>query len=431
MTEGNNTQYVSPTQSSHSLRPESARWLHVILLVVGLAGWMIFILACVGGPAWSPDGSQILFAYRDVENSRTAVALYDRTTGKVSTILAQPDAKEGELALHPTWQSDGSRALVAIYRDIPGGSSDGACELISIPVRSAVPVQVYNLGFTDGCVFPFPQVNGKVYFAGENLRWVELETGHVESHDFKVGASSSESPDEVRLSEHDGQIYYQRRVTRKTGGDANEESGKEVGRLHLEDFIFESFFTLWPEDFSASGVEDAHFLFWPRGSRVAMIGFGEGSNSDKILLAEENKGIVRVLAPDLGVRPYKVGNLVWSSDGKMLYASAITIGEQEHSLNYWLAEIPVDAGRLRLTKIASIRSEMNNDFERTFQLSMPVSLSPDGRWIAATPAVLGKGTLDDRDRALFLIDLRESARPVQRVPIPRQPAAAATPKVQQ
>jgi hypothetical protein len=79
-------------------------------------------------------GHDDLFAYRDVENSRTAIALYDRGTGSVSTILTQPTAREGELALYPKWQNDGNRALVTIYRGIPGGSSDGACELVLIPV---------------------------------------------------------------------------------------------------------------------------------------------------------------------------------------------------------------------------------------------------------------------------------------------------------
>jgi dipeptidyl aminopeptidase/acylaminoacyl peptidase len=403
----------------------------VILLVVGLAGWMIFIVACVGGPAWSPDGSQILFAYRDVENSRTAVALYDRATGAVSTILTEPTTKEGELALYPKWQNDGTRALVGIYRIIPGGSSYGGCELISIPVKSSLPLQVYNLGFTEGCLFSYPQVNGKVYFAGEDLRWVDLETGEVESQEFKLPAKLSEF-NGVALSEHDGQIYYQRKVTRNVSDADKEEEGSEVGQLQLENFTLKPSFTFWARDLAALGVQDAHPILWPHGSGVAMIGVGKDGDSDKILFAEENKGIVRALAPDLGARPYKLGNLIWSADGRTLYASALMTGEQKDALEYWLAEIPPDGGRARLTKIASIRSELNADFETIFRLGMPISMSPDGRWIAATPAVLGKGTLDDHDRALFLIDLRDSARPLQRVPIPRQPAAAVpVPKVQQ
>ena len=37
--------------------------------------------------------------------------------------------------------------------------------------------------------------------------------------------------------------------------------------------------------------------------------------------------LVRVVAPDLGGKSYSLGNLVWSADGKMLYASALTAGE--------------------------------------------------------------------------------------------------------
>lgn len=423
---------LSATASSKNSRATSARWLHVILVAVGLAGWMTFILACIGGPAWNPDGSQILFAYRDVENSRTAVALYDRGTGTVGTLLTQPGAKEGDLALHPKWQNDGTRALVTISRDVPGGSSDAACELISIPVKSSLPLQVYNLGLTDGCNFPYPQVNGKVYFGDKDLRWVDLQTGEVESRPFKAAVQLPEQ-NPVVLSEYDGQIYYQRKVTRKaSGADAKKEEGSEIGRLQLEDFTLKPSFTFWARDLAALGVEDAHPIFWPHGSSVAMIGLGKESDSDQILLAEENKGIVRALAPDLGVRPYKLGNLIWSSDGRTLYASAITISEQENALDYLLAEIPLDGSRARLTKIAPIRSKLNDDFQTIFRLCMPVSMSPDGRWIAATPAVLGEGTLDNRDRALFLIDLRDPARPLQRVPIPRQPPAAAPgPEVKQ
>jgi hypothetical protein len=425
---------LSTTASSNNSTVTSARWLHVILMFVGLTGWMVFILACIG-PAWSPDGSQILFVYRDVENSRTAVALYDRETGAVSTILAQPTAREGEMVLHPTWQNDGTRALVAVASYVSGVSSEvAACDLISIPIKSSLPVHVHNLGFTGGCHFPYFQVNGKVYFGGEDLRSVDLETGKVESEQWKAAVQvSKDSP--VILSEHNGHIYYERGVTRTvSGADSKEkqEEGKEVGRIQLSDLTLKPSFTLWPQDLAAFGVKEADLMVWPSGTGIAMIGSGEEGESDKILLAEEDKGVVRVLAPDSDVKPYKLGNLIWSSDGRTLYASAITAGEQKNTLDYWLAEFPLDGSRAHLTKIAHIRSELNDDFQTMFRLSMAVSRSPDGNWIAATPAVLDKDTLDDRDRALFLIDLRDPTRPLQRVPIPHQPPAVApAPKVKQ
>ena len=420
MIQENSARSASPAKSPHDLRPESARWLHIVLVVVGIAAWMIFILACVGGPAWSPDGSQILFAYRDVENSRTAVALYDRATRTTTTIFAQPAAKEGELALEPQWQRDGTRAFVAIYQPVPGSSDDGSCEMISIPVKSTVPLQAYALGTTEGCSGPYPELDGKLYFGGKDLRWIALVTGEIESKDIPDGVGS--------ISEHDGQLFYLREVSRSAGNTEDKksvENGSEFGRIDLKELTLKPAFSLWRADTTALGLKQ-HLspVFWETsGSRMAVI--GEGDDSDEILFLEEGKGIVRALAPELGVKAFRLGNLVWSRDGKTLYASVITKGEQEETHQYWLAEIPVAGTPGRLTKIAPIQTAMNNDeLTGQFRVSMQVSLSPDGTLIAATPAVLGKETLAERDRALFLIDVRDPARSITRIPIPKLSTAA-------
>ena len=419
MSEANRSPLLS-IASSNNLGAPATRWLHVFLLVVGLTGWMVFILACIGGPAWSPDGSKVLFAYRDVDNSRTAVALYDRTTGVVSTIFAQPTPKEGELGLHPAWQTDGTRALVGIYRNVPRGSSDGACELVSLPVKSSLPLQVYNLGDSMGCAYPYFQRNGKVYFGGVDLRWIDLVTGEVNSEKFK-STQKLEDDEPLILAEDGDRIFYERELRRRPSDDGSDETGIEVGRIALEDFSLTPSFTFWEQDLSQYGVEHADSGLGPHGSIVAMLGVGSEDSSDKILLAEENKGIVRALAPDLGIGSYKLGSLTWSHDGTVVYASTLSKGEMKNAWNYGMAEIPVDGSRARVRKIASLRREMSGDFESEFRMGMPVSLSPDERWIAATPAVLGKGTVEDRDRALFLIDLRDPTRRMKRVPIPRQP----------
>lgn len=411
-------------QGGMSLRPNSAeipaRWLHVILFSLAFTGWLTFILACAGGPVWSPDGSQILFAYRDVENSRTSVALYDRTTGTILTLLSQPASKEGEMALRPAWQKNGRRALVSIYRAGPSNSSEGACELVSIPVKSSVPVQVYNVGPNDGCINPYPEVGGKVYFSGRDLRWLNLESGEAESKQFKIAVPLDDT-DALVYSEGGGQIYYQRKATRRV--NAEEEVGREIGRVQLEDASVKPLLTIWDKDIAPFAAEDLYPILWVRESTMALIAAAKEKGADKILLVEENKGVTGTVAPDLGVPLYKLGNLVWSLDGRQLYASVITMGDQKDTLNYGVAEIPIGAGKAHLIHIAVIQAQLNEDFVTLFQTSLPVSLSPDGRWIAATPAVLGHGQIEDRDRALFLIDLHDPARAVQRIAIPKQPAS--------
>jgi len=409
-------------------RAIQARWLHVILLFLGLVGWLIFILACVGGPAWSPDGSQILFAYRDVDNSRTSVALYDRTKGNIRVIFSQPYEKEGELALHPQWQRDGKRALVAIFGGTPDRGDDG-CQLVSIPITSKLPLQVYNLGQTPGCIYTYPQMNDRVYFAGTDLRWVDLKTGKVNSSKFKMDGKDSDE-EQVLLSEGNGGLYYQRSLKRKVqaaDGTEHDENGEELGRLQTEESSFRPSFVFWDRDLHALGVESdatgtSPISIAPDGSRSAMIASKNGDDSDSILLMEDKKGVVRVFNPDLGRKPFELGNLTWSADTKILYASVLTRTDAKDVQEYWLAEIPLDGSRVRLTKIASVNSEMNTDFEDVFHMAMDVSLSPDGRWIAATPAVLGEKMLAPADRALVLIDLHDPARRLKKVPIPHQPA---------
>jgi hypothetical protein len=232
------------------------------------------------------------------------------------------------------------------------------------------------------------------------------------------------------LSEATDQLYYQRRVKRPSHGPDNQpkdEDGEEAGVIQLQDASFKPSFTYWDSDLTALGLESSAsdtspIALAPDGTSGALIATKNGKDSDRILFTEQGKGIVRVHTPDLGGKQFSLGNLIWSADGKIIYASALTPGDAKGVSNYWLAEIPVEGGRAHLTKIASVQSEVAGDFLDTFRFSMNVALSPDGRWIAATPAVLGEKLLEQHDRALFLIDVRDPARRVKRVPIPREPA---------
>ena len=403
-----------------------ARWLHIVLLIVGLAGWVTFILACIGGPAWSPDGSQILFAYDDVDNSRTSVALYDRAKGSFRVLLSQPHKENETVALHPRWQQDGKRAMVAIFGGAPD-SDDNGCQLVSLPVKSRLPLQVYNLGRTPGCVYAYPQIGDRVYFAQEDLRWVDLKTGEIASRQFKINGEYSRQ-DEVILSEGKDGLYYQRSLNRKfnaSDGTERNEGGREIGVVQTEDPSFKPWFTFWDRDLSALGVESGASDVSPisiaaDGRSGAMIVANTDDLSDKILLTEENKGIVRVVDPALGGKRFALGNLVWSADATTLYASALIATDTKDLHEYSLAEIPLDGSRVRLTKISLIHGPTDSDFMDAFRFSMDVTLSPDGHWIAATPAVFGKKELDPADRALFLIDLTDPARRLTKIPIPHQ-----------
>src|SRR5215831_2559353 len=119
--EAGSTCNFSSQISKESSAPKPVRWLNVVLFAVALIGWSIFVLACVGGPAWSPDGSKILYGYHDAENSRSVIAIYDRRTRKSRDLYSQPitrTKKDSEnFLLVPAWQADGKRALVWTITD--------------------------------------------------------------------------------------------------------------------------------------------------------------------------------------------------------------------------------------------------------------------------------------------------------------------------
>ena|ERR1035441_935298 len=154
----------------------------------------------------------------------------------------------------------------------------------------------------------------------------------------------------------------------------------------------------------------------PQGPRIVVVESNDGV--DKVVFLDEKKGLLGTPSPDFGGKAFRLGNVVWSRDGKTLYASSCTKGEQENSSDYWLAEIPVAGAPSRLTRIAHINALSIDHLEDDLIFSMRVSLSPDGNLIAATPANLGKDNIAEADRALFLIDVQHPAHRITRIPIP-------------
>ena len=79
---------------------------------------MTFILVWLGGPAWSPTGAQILFAYRDVQNGWISAALYQRSAiGQSAWVRADyvvQDHASGALPFR--LRSGGNEAYLGIER---------------------------------------------------------------------------------------------------------------------------------------------------------------------------------------------------------------------------------------------------------------------------------------------------------------------------
>lgn len=405
-----------PTQA-----PLSPRWLHIILFAIALVGWTTFILACVEGPAWSPDSSRVLFGYYDSDAHRYNVAIYDLSKHKTRIIferLTTEDDKDDNLGLATAWQSDGARALILTTE----GSSDSSkhCVLLSLPVAPKSVPRTYDLASAKDCWFRqmILQQGDKMYLSGdEGLNWVNLATGESGSSDIKGGPGF--------LHERNGHVAYIRAASRPLAGakekDAQED-GLEFGQITLADSALKPAFTIWQTQFSDIDIGDSISTAWePSGTRIALLGVGD--NADRILLFDENKGPVGAITPTFGTQPARLGNIIWSHDGQTLYASAITAGSSEKTCDFSLAEIPVSGAPGRLTRITSFtcKDPSDNDTRGTLDMILPLALSPDGNWIAATPSSCGAESFAPADRALFLIDLRHQPHRITRVPFPTAP----------
>ena len=416
---------------------------------------MTFILACVGGPAWSPDSSKILFAWRDYEGGRYNVAVYDRAT-RVSRIIFQhrspKEDEDNDFTAVPEWQKDGTRAIVAMTTE----DSDTHCTLFSIELKGKAPPEAYDLGKKTMCTDPgsMPQIGTRLFIGGENfITWLDLSTGETRSKTIEGEGNF--------IAEHNGQLVYARGVSRPVNDPKNKdakEEGVEFGRVKLNDKLddpeLKPQFTLWAKDVANADLGNAGFGSWePGGSRIAMV--GPLKNTDRILMLDENKRMTGTLMPELsGVKNYRLGNLVWSHDGKTLFAPAITRGQGDNTYDYSLAEIPLTGAPGRLTRIVSFHikkdeptadqakdqpaagqaaeqsdlSEFDHSDDNGFVFfSMQVSLSPDETMIAATPANMDKGSFAGPDRALFLVDLRRPTHRVTRIPFPKASMAAPQP----
>lgn len=411
--------FMNSASDSQGQSPLSPRWLHVALLGIALVGWLIFILACVEGPGWSPDSSKVLFSYFDSDGGRYAVALYDVAKHKTKLIFERPTKEEDDnLGLLPAWQSDGSRALILVNE--MASESDKHCVLLSLPVGSNGVPRTYDLGKAKDCWYRpmVMQQSDKLYLGDEDgLNWVNLATGETGSTEIKGGPGF--------LHERNGQIVYMRGTSRPVAGAKeknSDEEGIEFGQINLADATLKPSFTIWQTQFPDVKFGDSMSAAWePSGSHVALIGVGE--DSDRILMMDENKGPTGTIDPNLGVKPVRIGNLLWSHDGKTFYSAAVNKGSKEKTCDFSLAEIPVSGASGRLTRIASFSCDdvSKNDIREHLEMILPLALSPDDNWIAATPSNCAPDKFAAVDHALFLIDLRRKERRITRVSFPTLP----------
>jgi dipeptidyl aminopeptidase/acylaminoacyl peptidase len=392
---------------------------HVILTLVGIAGLVLFILAC--RPSWSPDGRKILYSYTDEGAKKSAVAVFDRKT-RTSRVLFEwwDETGSGENTPGAQWTKDGERVIVSIYEE-------NGIQLLAIPVNAQKAYQAYTLKKMDEAAFlPFPEVGNKLFLmSGDVQVRVDLTTGAIFRKELK------EELDCV-LYDAGNKVFYINRVEEKAAEDTKDKDAQkvqgetpgvfEIGELDQNDLSLRPFLTLKLEELKAKGIGtltglvDVH----PKSLRIAASEDPLEGKPARVLVIGKG-GIEQVLEVGIKEKPYELGNPQWSRDGKTIYVSALIHDTTRKTAEFAVLEVPLDG---KATRIDRMEERPKSDFGDDYLLQAQIALSPDDQMIAVTNGHLEK--VRPERRGLFLLDLSRPERPVKFYVAPALPVAGKT-----
>lgn len=371
-------------------------WLHPLLGIAGLAAWLLFILGCTGWPSWSPDSTKVIAPYLDPAAKQAGIALYDLKAHSARSIFAQPAEGEDPNPAYAQWEANGQRAIVV-------GIARDSLQVTLLPLDSGKPARHFVLGdrSSDQPVLPLPELGKVLYVGGKRLSALDLETGAQMDRPL-------EAKEEVYLSTDGRRLLYIRNLG---AGDA------EFGTVDTADLTLHPLFKVTAAQLQARGLPDAEVYPLvapePNGSRLAIRVKAKTQDALAILAPS---GLETVLKPDFGVQNARIGFPQWAPGGKLLYVPvAAQVGPQKGQ--YWLAEVSLEGGPVRMTKLVPFNAEKG--WEDVFPLILQVSLSPDGGTLATTTASLSEKMIPlDAPRALYGVDLRDPGRAVTSIPAP-------------
>ncbi len=371
-----------------------------ILGIIGMAAWMLFILGCLQWSSWSPDNSKVLFPFAYPSGKHIGVALYDRTARTVSPILIQDMEQHGD---HPIpqaqWAAAGSQIVAAIFEN-------DDLDFLVWSLQPGVPIRQIHAGrfATDSAlpfpVGPFPELRGSLYFNDtEAIVRVDLASGTVQRNYMQ-------DPTYGALFALKDQLYYSRQVAKRTS--SSDPWTIEFGTVDLTNLTPHPLYEFRFQDFEP----ELHMVAsHPDGQRFAMVAMGE--KRDSILLFGQ-QGFEQVVNARGLPDHFRYGNLQWSKDGSVIYAAIFTTTNNDpQRIQYSVAEISLQEKPTHVTSVCEFRS--SHDVDPNF---LDISLSPDGKMIATTPAVFGTETISEEDRVLFLINMQSTPRRIIRIPVP-------------
>jgi len=390
---------------------DKKKLLYALAGLGGVAAWLVFILACTGWPARSPDGSKVLFILSspDPKSKDSAVALYDRGTGSATTLYSYRTSTH-DMTPMAQFSRDGRQAILVLNR-----SDDQPAEVLSLPLDGRKPVLHVALPGTKGVMLaPFPEIGGELYMGSDFIYRMNLATGDLKIKKLTEGEG-------ILLMGDGDPVWYAVFEIERPG---HEDKGMQFGRLNRDDLSLKPYFEFWDADQQKLGIEGFNGVTLtpePGGAHLLVAAYVDHK---PVLVLFGKIGVDRIIKPEFPT-DCRIASLAWSADGKAIYAALLAPGANKAEQNLVIAETSPGGGQVRLDAVLTMAK--TKDLVDTAESAMGLSLSPDGRTLAISTGLLPPDSLkSEQDRALFLIDLTDPARKVTRIAAPALPKVAVT-----
>lgn len=376
----------------------------------GVAAWLIFILACTGWPAWSPDGGKVLFILSspDPKSKDSVVALYDRVAGSATALYSYRTSTH-DMTPIAQFSRDGRQAILVLNRN-----DDQPSEVLSLPLNGQKPIlHVVLPGTKEVLLAPFPEIGGELFMGSDSVTRMNLTTGDLKTRKLSEG-------DGILLKQAGDRVLYTVFEIQRPG---HTDKGMQFGELNRDDLSLKPAFEFWEADQEKLGIGDFNgFTLVPEPGGAHMLAAAKAGDRPVLLLLGGN-GMDRIIRPEFPAG-CRIVSLAWSADGRTIYAALLVPGADKNEQDLVIAETPPGGGPLKIDPVLTIaKTKKATDASES---AMSLSLSPDGKTLAISTGLLPPDALkSERDRALFLIDLADPARRVTRISAPALPRAAA------
>jgi hypothetical protein len=358
--------------------------------LLGMAALLAYVLAC--RPAFSPDGSKVLIPVANETNQDMALVLYDRGSGKSEVVFTAHKAEEQFPPVSATWLPDGKRAAVICGH--PG--NPGSVHVLTLPLGASQPVRMFDLDLgeeSESTVFLPPVTSGSYLFlAQKSIHRINLQTGEMKTSEV----FAAEEDGTIMLTGQGNQIFY-------VGGQpAREDQTADFtfGRLDPESLKLAPIAKLPAAEF---GDLSPYFAVTPDGAQAVF-----PSSRQRQLAILKNKALAKKIQLQGRFEKGLLGNVVWSAGAKTIFAAfSLKTGDSD-LLNVGILEVAVETGDMKFYPLFHAA-------EDGLEFLHQVAISPDGRYVAASSALLEK--IKPEIRALYLLDTANPDRKYTRIPL--------------